>query len=182
MRVRQLRAEDAGRVYDLFNLSRVSREDLARDSVPKSGFYEYPHTAYEMGQKIAASEMSVALVDGEKVLAYLLAYPIEAIPHLSLDHEDPVLERLKGKGQVYADQFFLQHGLPVFLAGRLLDAWDDWVRSQGIAGVFGAIPQKPWRNISSTRFALCRGFSREGVVNAEGIELGLFHKPFLKVS
>jgi hypothetical protein len=69
-------------------------------------------------------------------------------------------------------------GLPAFIAGRFVDNWTHILQNANVPGIVTAIPQKPWKNEASTRFAIHRGFSRKGtIIEAGDLELGIFTKP-----
>ena len=173
MRIRNLTSADSERVYDAFRSVSVDRN---QQSIPKSGFFEYPLSLDDIRSRLQDNRFSLVLEEGGNILSYMIAYQMREAR--SISHTDPVLSALEGEGDlVYGDQLFLSPGTPIFYAGRLADFWTTLVANSNSPGVVCAIPQKPWKNLASTRMALARGFSRQGRVLDGDIELGLFSKP-----
>jgi len=179
MRIRQLKESDLGQVFDLFSSVSVTKRQVEANPVPKSGFYEYHLQEQDMKKRLDPS-FSLALEDKGRIVAYLIAYQLSRFHDLK-QMNDPVLERLAmaDPKTVYVDQLFLSPGLPAYLAGRMVNVWDSQLPVGEVPMVTTAIPQKPWKNEASTRFAICRGYKRQSTVSSEGIELGLFTKPIL---
>ena len=177
MITRNLSVEDAEKIHDAFRSVSINRN---QERMPDYGFFEYPLSLDDFKARLYDSRLSIALEDGKRrePLAYVLAYPFWQIPDLDTKN-DLVLPRLKGHPElVYVDQFFMKPGLPAFIAGRLVDIWTTLAQGYTRQGTVCAIPQNPWKNIPSTRFAIDRGFSRQGVVKGKNIEFAIFGKPF----
>ena len=176
MRTRNLSVDDAEKLYDAFRSVAVRAGDV---NPPKSGFYEYELTEDDFKARLFDARLSIALEDDRrKLLAYALAFPFYMIPDLS-SKDDIVFSKLKGDSElIYLDQFYTKPGVPAFLVGRILDTWTNLAWGYTRQGVATVIPQKPWKNKASTRFAIQRGFRREGVIKSGELELGVFAKPF----
>ena len=187
MKINRIQPADFEQIYELFLSAQIKKQDLSRTLIPKAGFYEYHLNEQDFRNRLRDNSFSLSLKNNHgKILAYLIAYSLNSCSTktiLSESHVDPVLNRLKyaNKDLVYSDQFFVSPSLPIFIAGRLADAWDYIIQGENIPGVVAAIPQKPWKNEASTRFVLCRGFSRKEFLKSQEIELGLFVKPYCKV-
>lgn len=182
MQIRTIKLSDAERIYDLFRSAAVTREDLQRGVVPHSGFFEYPISERDLTAKLQEPQLSLMLEDGQRILAYIIAYDVNAIKNrlLPAGVNDPVLVAMQNSNprMVYVDQLYMRPNMPAFVAGRLFDAWERIVQGERIPGAAGVVPQKPWRNETSTRFSLHRGFRRSGTVRDGSIEFGLFTKPY----
>jgi DNA-binding protein Fis len=180
MKVSNIKSSDFEQVYGLFSSAQIRKMDLSKHV--SRGFYEYDLNERNLTERLKDS-YSFALKDRQdKILAYFISYKTNSISKEAMmcgNHKDPILQKLKNQDAVYADQLFIRPELPVFIAGRLLDYWDYIIQNENIQKIFCAIPQKPWKNESSIRFALCRGFKRTDSVLDKGIELGLFEKPYL---
>lgn len=175
MITRNLTAEDAEKVYDAFKSVAVARN---QENAPDYGFFEYPLTKDDFTARLYDSRLSLVMEEKRSLIAYIIAYPFYEIKDIDTK-QDLVLPKLNVNSQaVYIDQFFMKPGFPLFMAGRFIDIWTNHAMGYQIPGTVCAIPQKPWKNIASTRFAVCRGFSRKGSVNDKGIEFGIFAKPF----
>ncbi len=184
MKVTNLRFRDAEEVFELFRSAQIGRKDLETGE-PSRGFFEYPLSFQDIEDRLRDPRFSFALRDNNgRILSYLLAYPLSSVRgHDALgQNEDPVIKiaRQQSPDFIYADQLFLSPQLPAFIAGRLFDMGDYVVQGERIPGALTAIPQSPWINRASTRFALARGFSRDGTVKSGEVELGLFSKPYWK--
>jgi hypothetical protein len=180
MKISGIKPSDFEQVYRLFQSAQIKKQDsrfLSR------GFYEYGLNEKNLAERLKNS-YSFALKDShDKILAYIISYKLNSISNEAMmcgEHQDSVLKKLKNQDIVYADQLFIKPELPVFIAGRLLDFWDYVMQNENIQKIVTAIPQKPWKNESSTRFALCRGFKRTDFVNDNDLEIGLFEKSYLK--
>jgi len=181
MKIVNIRQSDFEQVYELFRSAQIRKQDLSK---PVSrGFYEYDLKEQNLAERLKGG-YSFALKDNhDKILAYMISYRMNSITDEAMicgEHKDLVLQKLKNQDIVYADQLFVRPELPVFIAGRLIDFWDYVMQNENVQRIVTAIPQKPWKNESSTRFALCRGFKREDSVNSNDVELGLFAKPYWK--
>jgi hypothetical protein len=181
MKISNIKSTDLEQVYGLFRSAQIRKQDLSK---PVSrGFYEYDLTEKNLAERLKGG-YSFALKDNnDKILAYILSYRMNSITDEAMmcgEHKDPVLQKLRNQDIVYADQLFIKPELPVFIAGRLMDFWDHVMQNENIQRIITAIPQKPWKNESSIRFALCRGFKRTDSVKDNDLELGLFEKPYLK--
>ena len=175
MKTRNLSVDDAEKVYDAFRLVSIDR---GQENAPDYGFYDYPLKVFDFEARLYDGRLSIALEDKGKLVAYMLAYGFWQIPDLDTG-DDLVLSRLKGDSElIYLDQLFMKPGLPAHVAGRLLDIWTNLALGYTRQGVVTAIPQKPWRNVPSTRFAIHRGFRRQRVVREGDLEIGIFTKPF----
>ena len=182
MKIRTLKPNEAERIFELFKSASVTRNDLSREQVPNSGFYEYPLTAEDISLRLKEPGFSIALADNDEILAYVIAYQLETAGKNGL--RDPVLTFLQDRSpdSVYIDQLFLRRGLPLYFAGRLIDSWDHIVQGEKIPSVACAIPQKPWKNEGSNRMAAWRGYRREGFVDEGDVTLGVFTKPYYEVA
>jgi len=175
MITRNLSVDDTEKVYDAFMSVAISR---TQENPPSHGFYDYPLTLDDFKARLYDSRFSIALEDRKKLLAYILAYPFHQTTDMDIQH-DLVLSRLKAPEEtVYADQLFMKPGLPLFIAGRFFDTWTNLAWGYIPPGVVCAIPQKPWKNVPSTRFVLARGFNRQKIISSSGLELAVYAKPF----
>ena len=179
MITRNLSVEDAKRVHEAFRSVSISH---TAEHPPDYGFCDYPLTLGDFKARLYDSRLSIALEDRQagkrQLLAYLLAYPFHQVADLDTSH-DAVLEDIHAHPEViYFDQLYMKPGLPLHIAGRLLDTWTNLAWGSTRQGVVAAVPQKPWKNVPSTRFIISRGFKREGVVKQGDLELGVFTKPF----
>jgi hypothetical protein len=180
MITRNLSVDDAGRLFGAFQSVQVLP---GQENAPDSGFYDYHLTEQDFKQRLFDPRLSIALEDRKdrKLLAYILAYPFYQIPNVDVSH-DAVLSQVRAPADaIYVDQFFLSPGLPLHTAGRLVDVWTNHALGYTNEGVVTAIPQKPWKNNPSTRFAISRGFSRAGKVKQGDLELAVFTKPFWRL-
>ena len=187
MKINRIQPADFEQLYELFLSAQVKKQDLSQTQTPKAGFYEYNLTEQDFKDRLRDTSLSLSLKDNHgRILAYLISYTLSSYNKRTIlpeHHADSVLTRLKSadEGLVYVDQFLMIPSLPVFVAGRLADAWDYIIQGENIPGAVAAIPQKPWKNEASTRFILCRGFSRGDSLRSQEVELGLFVKPYCKV-
>lgn len=178
MRIKYLGVGDAGQVYDSFCSVAVAK---GHEHTRNSGFYDYPLTEDDFRARLSCRGLSISLEEQGKLIAYALAYPFSFVPDLDVGH-DAVLKRVSADPRaVYFDQLFLKPGFPAFIQGRFIDVWTALAQEKNSAGVVTAIPQKPWKNVPSTRLAILAGFSRRATVSGGGIELGVFAKPFWRV-
>jgi len=174
MRVRSARPHDAEQIYSLFRSVSIGEKDLVRR--PKRGFYDYPLGFSDIAER-ADSPFSVVLENKGQIVAYILAYDLK---HLPRGYDDPVHAAFRGVDEsvVYADQLYVHPRYPIGIAGRLTDSWDALVRAEKVPGVVTAVPVQPWKNQSSFRFLLARGYSPQGGVHSGNIVLRVFAKPF----
>jgi len=167
-----MRATDLDQVFELFRGTSVSVNDVEKSNPkPKRGFYEYPMSINDLRRKMSDTTFSLLLEDRGRIVSYLLAYPagqIQSSGMLTPGHKDLVLEKLQAIDPriVYADQLYVKPGLPTYVAGRVSDMFDYVAAGEQTPGIVTAIPQMPWMNQSSTRFALCRA-SQNRVDTAE---------------
>ncbi len=179
---------DSERVFELFEKLQLRPEQVNSRDVPKTGFYDYQLSPEALFRRLEAGrDLSLVLEDNQgRILAYLLAYNLRKIDSAGLlaeqGHEDFVLSKLRyaNPRAVYIDQFAIAPGLPVFIAGRLLDVWINMMYGEKVDGAVCAIPESPWQNQSSRRIALVQGFERCGKVDEISLTLGLWAKPFWK--
>src|SRR3989344_5642981 len=178
MNLRHLSIGDVGQVYDSFCSVSVS---ATQDRKPDYGFFEYNLSERDIKDRLALSmerELGMGLFDKVRMLAYVLAYPYSSGKNV----KDEVLQNVVvQENVVYCDQLFIKPSLPVFFASRMLDCWTYQAMTLGFLGVFCAIPQSPWKNFSSTRFAINQGFKRRGFVSGDKVNLGVFTKPFWRI-
>ncbi len=184
MKVTNVRFRDAEEVFELFKSAQIGRENLGTGE-PSKGFFEYHLSFQDIEDRLRDPRFSFSLRDNNgRILAYLLAYPLSSVNGSNAlgQHVDPVIKiaRQQNPDFVYVDQVFIAPQLPAFVAGRLFDMGDYTVQRERIPGAITAIPQSPWVNQASTRFAIARGFSREGTVKSGEVELSLFSKPYWK--
>ncbi|MEK6927858.1 MAG: hypothetical protein AABX11_05490 [Nanoarchaeota archaeon] len=175
MILRHLTPQDSGQVFDAFCSASVMEP---QGRTQEYGFYEYHLEQEDIRNRLELSEhghLSVGLFGNRKdLLAYTIAYNF----HVGRQIKDEVLQNVNvPETAIYCDQVFLNPRLPAFLAGRLTDYLTQSAQQLGVPGIFCAIPQSPWKNVSSTRFALHRGFKRRGFVSTEKTNLGIFTKP-----
>ncbi|MDO8563980.1 MAG: hypothetical protein Q7R87_03145 [Nanoarchaeota archaeon] len=179
MKLRHLVASDASQIYDTFrSVAVMEAQGRKRDY----GFYEYPLEEQDIKSRLELARhknLGVGLFSDErKLLAYTLAYPSS----LGAGLEDDVLRNVSLSSEhIYFDQLFMRPSLPAFFVGRLADYWTKLAQDQNFSGVFCAIPQEPWKNVSSTRFAIHRGFNRRGFVSSNNVNLGIFTKPLWEI-
>jgi len=192
MKIRNLTIEDTEKIYQLFKASSISREEaLAKN--PSSGFYEYPLSPDDIAARLQDPAFSLCLERQGKILAYIIAYPINFLKTALLPRnpEDSVFNRLQeaAPSAIYLDQSWMNPGLPAFMFGRIMDTFEDMVKAESSPGVLVTIPQFPWTNRSSTRLALHRGLRRSDTIRIERLEgeertetgLGLFSKVYYKL-
>jgi hypothetical protein len=172
MKITNLRQTDAERVHHAFLQAAVARGERK-----KSGFFEYPLTEEDIRRRLEDTRLSLSLEEQGRLLGYAIAYPLSRISDIDR-RKDPVLQRLEGEDDVvYFDQLFINNSLPLYMVGRFVDSWTNLAFSQGVKGIVCAIPQKPWKNIASTRLVLSHGFNRQNSVSEGDIALGIFAKP-----
>ena len=177
MITRNLSVSDAEKIFDAFKSVSVSR---GQENAPDYGFYDYPLTQEDFKLRLHDSRLSIALEDGKdrRLAAYILAYPFNQVGDMDVEHDVVLANVCASASAIYLDQLFIRPGLPLFIVGRLFDVWTQLAQGYTSEGIVAAAPQKPWKNIASTRFALSHGFSRKGNVKSGNLELGVFAKPF----
>lgn len=176
MKLKTPTRKDAAEIYDLFRGSQINASS-SRDR--KAGFFEYPLTQEDISTRLQDSRYSLMLMQNGQAVAYLLAYPIASSGDLA--EQDGVLRQITSNPEnVYVDQLNSQR-VPADIIGRFMDAWTNLLQEARVPGVFCAIPQKPWKNLASTRQAITRGYKRTFSIHektASGdLELGVYAKP-----
>ena len=174
---------DVERMYELFQSAQVRKSDIDRKVVPKRGFYDYNLTYEAFAARLAEKETSLVLRRGNEIIAYAITFPVSQIQAIQKSQHDVVLEEISGADPkaIYWDQLFIKDGLPIYYAGRLFESLTHILRAESVPALIAAIPQEPWQNTSSTKFALTHGFKQESKVNEEEMTLGLFTKPFWNI-
>ncbi len=180
MIIRASRSRDSDQIFELFRKSSISRNGSRRT---KRGFFEYPLRYEDIADRVNMPFSIVWENSRGRIVGYVLAYQIKDVPALIDGYRDPVHETLArfDPDVVYVDQLCINPHYPVTLASRLEDTFEYRTRMERVPGVVGAIPESPWKNQSSTRLALARGFSRAGTVRTGECTLRLFAKPYLPV-
>lgn len=180
MKVRPIRASDIDQTYERFSQTQINLDDTIRLATAKSGFLEYPLTHQDLKTR-AQSQFSFLLEDkSRRIICYMIGYPVRDIASFSSGHPDPVHAQLQKMEEdtVYVDHLFLEPGQPLHLVMRLVDTFDHIAQCEKVPEVISAIPYSPWRNRSSERIAVFRGFSRQGFIEEGKIRLALFKKPY----
>ena len=176
MIIRHTTPSDSDQIYDMFQAAQVSARDPARDRI-KNGFFEYRLRYGDIATRVD-SPFSFVAQDNGRIISYLLAYQLGKRAPVS---NDPVLDSVRhwDASVVYIDQLFLQPDAPLPLVARFADTAEYVWRMEKVPGVVTAIPVQPWRNVSSARLALARGFTRAGVVQDPKLTLAVYSKPYL---
>ena len=175
MIARNLTIADAGKVYDAFRSVAVAR---GQENAPDYGFYDYPLTQEDFKQRLVDGRFSIGVEDGKnrELVAYVLAYSFEQVQDMDTSHDAILTQVRADRKVVYLDQLYMKPGLPLHIAGRLIDAWETLLAPTN-PGIVTAIPQSPWKNVPSTRFSISRGLRRAGTVKDGELELAVFTKP-----
>ena len=120
MIIRSAKPDDVERMHELFLSVSVSRDELGEKRIPKRGFFEYDLSLEEMLRRVNGSGYTLVMERGSRILAYLIANDFGFMERQNI--KDSIFDVLPKPepGVVYADQMFLDGGLPAFLAGRLL--------------------------------------------------------------
>ncbi len=176
MLIRHTRPADSPQIYEAFQAAQISAQD-PRNDVAKNGFFDYRLGYQDLAARVNTPFSFVLEQDG-RILSYILAYTLGQVNPQSADPVHHAIGRFD-PGVVYLDQLFLESGCPLPLAARFLDTVDYVWRSERIPGVVTAIPEQPWKNVSSTRLALARGLTRRGIVERPTVTLGIYVKPYL---
>jgi len=178
MKIQTIKPNDAHEIYDSFMSAQVTRENC---SGRKSGFYEYALSFEEMQKRVGLSAqegLGLTLRDNQRLLSYLIAYRRGQAQQV----DDEVLRAVSVDDKaIYADQFFISPGLPVYVAGRVLDSWNNLVYSREQRGLFSAVAWKPWRNLAAAKFNMCRGGKVSGFVREGDLSLAIFTNPLWRL-
>ncbi len=179
MIIRHVKSSDLDQMYTLFLDRSITKKDIPKN--PKNGFYEYPLT--EEAMKVRLDEgFSLILDKNGKIECYILAYPSNKINEILKVKNDSVLEHLANNlNGIYWDQIVLPKNVPLTYAGQLVGAWHHIVHGEKIETVCAAIPEKPWYNMSSSRFAIAHGFKRIGAVSEPEVTLGIWKKEYFPI-
>ena len=179
MLIRNIKPSDSEQVYENFISESIVKQDLSKKK-PIRGFYEYP-LSYDDISRRTDSPFSILIEQSGGLIGYILAYDINYIQSLSAYHQDSVHEKINifDRDVVYLDQLFINPNYSITLAARLVDTWENLIQKHKVPGVITAIPSYPWKNKSSTRIALARGYSRKNMVYGDKVILQLFAKPYL---
>lgn len=175
MLIRHTAPQDAPQIYEMFQAAQVS----AQDPRAKNGFFDYRLGFKDLAARVD-TPFSLVVEDRGRILSYILAFSLRQIGSISHDPIHDAINQLD-PSVVYLDQLSLQPGCPLPFVARFLDTVDYLFRSERVPGIVTAIPQQPWKNVSSTRLALARGFTRRGVVEEPNVTLGVYAKPYLKL-
>ena len=179
MQARSIKPEDREQLYKIFESRKIKSADLHSQRIPRSGFFEY-NLSYDEFVERTQSPLSLVLQnDRGKILAYIAGYPVSHIRNIS--NPDIIHRRLEEFNDkcAYLDQLCLEKGVPTHIAMRLFDKWDFIAQSDGAQKAYTAIPINPWKNTSSERVAIYRGFRRIETIEGDGVSLSLFEKPFM---
>jgi hypothetical protein len=176
MHIRHVTSGDLDQIYSLFQERSITKKDIRKN--PKTGFYEYPLTEEAMKVRLD-EEFSLILDKNGKIECYIIAYPSNKIKDILKVKTDSVLEYLTNNLRgIYIDQIVLPENAPLHNAGQLMAAWHYIAHGEKIENVCAAIPEKPWFNLSSTRFAIAHGFKRIGAVSEPDVTLGMWKKEY----
>jgi hypothetical protein len=178
MKIQTIKPSDTREIYDSFMSAQVTRENcLGR----KSGFYEYALSFKEMQKRVGLSAqegLGLTLRDNKKLFSYLITYRKGQAEQI----DDEVLSAVSVHDDaIYADQFFISSGLPVYIAGRVLDSWNNLAYSREQRGLFSAVAWKPWRNLAAAKFNMCRGGKVSGFVREGDLSLAIFTNPLWRL-
>lgn len=179
MIIKHTKQSDSEQIFELFKQNAVYQSDLG-EKVPKRGFFEY-HLGYDDIEARVNMSFSIKWVDKTRIIGYILAYSLKDLDKIG--HQDPVHNHLLNldKDVVYIDQLCINPNYPITLGARLGDSFEYMLRMEKVPGVVTAVPESPWKNHSSTRLVLMKGFSRKGLVKTQNVSLRLFVKPYLKL-
>jgi hypothetical protein len=179
MIIRHVRVNDIDQIYSLFRERSITKKDIPKS--PKTGFYEYPLTEEAMKVRLD-EEFSLILDKNGKIECYILAYPFNKINEILKVKTDSVLEHLaKNLKGIYIDQIVLPADAPLHNAGQLMGAWHHIIHGEEIKDVCAAIPEKPWYNSTSARFAIAHGFKRIDAVSEPEVTLGIWKKEYYPI-
>ena len=181
MIIRHFRQSDSDEMFDAFKSVSLDTRDLSKRNVPKNGFFEYP-LSFEEFRRRAESPLTLICERDNRIIAYMISYDVWFARMLKeTGMADPVFDRIQGleSSIIYYDQLYTKPGLPAYIGARILHTADVQAENGGAPGVICAVPQSPWKNISSTRLAIMNGFAPQEYVKSGNVNLGIFTKPFL---